>query len=228
VSRLKAGALALVVVAALAAGGAAAAVTPTPSQRAAIVQALRSEQGNVAIQKILISTTNPAYASMNWGFANGRLSAHNNSLLGRAGGAWKVLWARQAEQRADGACVYVPARVAHDLLHVTCPPASKLDARAATTAELARLEAGFLASRLTPYSKTSTGLTRACVSKLDPHWAGAVSSSPAGSRTFVWFKDGTRWLPVFESLVQAGSPPPPAVVLSLASCVGYNPADFGG
>jgi hypothetical protein len=225
---MKAGALALVVIAALVVGGAAAAVTPTPLQRTAIVQALRSEQGDVAIEKILISTSNPAYASLNWGFANGGLSSRNNSLLGRAGGSWKILWTRQAEQPADGACVYVPAPVAHDLLHVTCPPASKLHARATTSAEFALLRAGFLTSRLTPYSKTSTGLKHACVSKLNSHWAAAVAGSVSGSHTYVWFKQGKRWLPAFESLVEAGSPPPPAVVLSLASCVGYNPADFGG
>jgi hypothetical protein len=225
---MKAGALTLVAVAALAVGGATAAVTPTASQRTAIVQALRSEQGDVAIQRILISTSNPAYASMNWGFATGGLSSRNNSLLGRIGGTWKVLWTRQSEQPADGACVYVPAPVARDLLHVICPPAAKLHARSATSAELAGLKVGFLNSRLTPYSKTSTGLTHACISKLDARWAGAVSSSVSGSRTFIWFKQGARWAPVFESLVQSGSPPPPAVVLSLASCVGYNPADFGG
>ena len=222
---MKAGALALVVVAALAVGGAAAAVTPTPSQRTAIMQALRSEQGNVAIQKILISTSNPAYASMNWGFSNAGLSSRNNSGLGNQRGTWMVLWTRQSEQPADGACVYVPAPVAHDLLHVTCPPASKLHARAATASELALLKAGFLTSKLTPYAKSGTRLTRTCVSRLNPKWAAAAAVSIAGGHTFVWFNRGR---PAFESLVEAGPPPPPAVVLSLASCVGYNPADFGG
>jgi hypothetical protein len=222
---VKAGAVALVLVAALAAGGAAAAITPTAAQRLAITKALRGEQGDVAIQKILVSSANPAYASMNWGFANGGLSSLNNSVLGKTGGKWKVLWTREIEQPADGACVYVPARVAHDLLHVTCPAASKLHARAATAAELSVLRRGFLTSRLTPYSKTGTRLTHTCVSRVDPAWAGATAVSIAGGHTYVWFKNGR---PTFESLVQTGSPPPPAVVLSLASCVGYNPADFGG
>ncbi len=222
---MKAGALVLVVLTALAVGGAAAAVTPTPSQRTAIVQALRSQQGDVAIQKILISTSNPAYASLNWGFAAGGLSSRNNSLLARAGGSWKILWTRQSEQPADGACVYVPAPVAHDLLHVTCPPASKLHARVATASELALLKAGFLTSKLTPYAKTGTRLKRPCVSRLNPKWAAAAAVSIAGGHTYVWFNRGK---PAYESLVEAGPPPPPAVVLSLASCVGYNPADFGG
>jgi hypothetical protein len=222
---MKAGAIALIAVAALAVGGAAAAVTPTASQRIAITQALRSEQGDVAIQKILISSSNPSYASMNWGFANGGLSSRNNSVLGNLGGTWKVLWTREAEQPADGACVYVPAPVAHDLLHVTCPPASKLHARAATAAERAVLTKAFLTSKLTPYAKSGTRLKRLCVSRLNPKWASAAAVSIAGGHTYVWFDRGK---PVFESLVEAGPPPPPAVVLSLASCVGYNPADFGG
>jgi hypothetical protein len=222
---MKAGAIALIAVAALAVGGAAAAVTPTASQRIAITQALRSQQGDVAIQKILISSSNPAYASMNWGFANGGLSSRNNSVLGNQSGKWKVLWTREVEQPADGACVYVPAPVAHDLLHVTCPPASKLHARAATAAERTQLVRGFLTSKLTPYAKSGTRLTRTCVSRLDPKWAAASAVSIAGGHTYVWFKNAT---PAFESLVETGPPPPPAVVLSLASCVGYNPAEYGG
>ncbi len=73
--RAKAGATVLVLVAALAAGGVAAARTPTPSQKAAIIAAMRSEQGNVAIQKVLVSTANPSFAAMSWGFANNGFSA---------------------------------------------------------------------------------------------------------------------------------------------------------
>ena len=72
----------LAFVAALAAGGAAAARTPTPAQKAAITAAMRSEQGQVAIQKILISSVNPSFASMKWGFSNGGVSALHTSLLG--------------------------------------------------------------------------------------------------------------------------------------------------
>ena len=59
VMRLKAGAAVLVVLAALAAGGAAAARTPTPAQKAAIMAAFRSEQGDVAVQKVLVSLGRP-------------------------------------------------------------------------------------------------------------------------------------------------------------------------
>jgi hypothetical protein len=226
VIRVKLPAAVLVLVTALAVGGAAAARNPTPTQKAAITAALQSEQGDVAIQAITISTAKPGYASLNWGFANGGFSSQNNSLLMLAGKSWKVLWTRESEQPADGACVYVPAPVAHDLLHVSCPPAASLHARAATSAELTLIRSGFLKSNVTPYAKTSTGLTRTCISNVDHSWAGGVAGFQSGSSVYVFFRHTKGWTPVFESLLQQGPRPPAAVLLSLASCVGYNPADY--
>jgi hypothetical protein len=205
----------------------AAARTPTASQKAAIVAAFRQQQGDVAIQKVFVSTTDPSYASMDWGFANGGMTAHNNSVLALSQGSWKVVWTREIEEPADGVCVYVPAAVARDLLDVSCPPAAVLHARTATASELAQMKRSFLHSRVTPYAKNST-LSEACISKLDPRWAAAVSlSRVSGGTTYVWFSLGKRWHPVFESFAQLGAVPPHQVMLSLASCVGYNPADYG-
>ena len=66
----------------------------------------------MAIQKILISSADPGYAVMSWGFATGGITALHNSLLVRSGRTWKVLWTRDIEEPANGACVYVPAPVA--------------------------------------------------------------------------------------------------------------------
>ena len=225
VSRITVGALLAAALGTLLAGAAAAAHNPSPAQKAAIVAAFRREQGDVAIQAVVVSSANPGFASMNWGFANGGLSAYNNSVLALVGGKWRVLWTREAEQPADGACVHVPAAVAHELLDVSCPPAAKLHARAATAAEVAAFSKSFHSSTLTRYAKSSSGLGRVCVSKLDPAWAAAAASFPSGSSVYVWFRHRTV---AFESLVQAGAPPPPWVVLSLASCVGYNASEFGG
>src|SRR5882724_3481171 len=96
VMRVKAGAAVLTLLAALIVGGAAAARNPTPSQKAALTAALQNEQGEVAIGKILVSTANPGFASLSWGFANGGRSAVNNSVLGLAAGQWKVLWTRES------------------------------------------------------------------------------------------------------------------------------------
>jgi hypothetical protein len=225
--RARTGATILVLGLALALSAGAIARTPTAAQKAAIVAAFRQVQGNVAIQRVFVSSADPSYASMDWGFANNGFTAHNNSVLTRSGGTWKVVWTREIEEPADGACVYVPMAVARDLLGVSCPPAAVLHARTATVSELAQMKRSFLHSKVTPYAKTST-LSEACVSKLNPHWAAAVSlSRVSGGTTYVWFELGKKWRPVFESFAQLGSPPPHKVMLSLASCVGYNPADYG-
>jgi len=216
----------LVLVAALAAGGAAAARTPTPSQKAGIVAAMRSEQGKVAIQKVLVSTANPSFASMSWGFANEGVSALHSSLLGRSKGEWRVLWTRDLEAPADGACVYAPAPVAHDLFHVACPSPSALHARMANRTERNGILAGFRTSDLTPYARTALALSHVCVSRANRAWAGGVASFESGSTVYVFFKHTKGWRPVFESLLQQTPLPPSAIVLSLASCVGYNPADY--
>src|SRR4051812_32146047 len=106
--RLKAGAAVLVMVAALAAGGAAAARPPTPAQRSAIMEAFRSQQGDVAVQQMLVSSADPGYASIGWGYATHGYKALHDSVLGRRSGGWKILWTRDQEAPADGACVYVP------------------------------------------------------------------------------------------------------------------------
>ena len=224
--RVKAGAVVLTFVAALAAGGAAAARTPTPAQKAAITAAMRSEQGQVAIQKILISSVNPSFASMKWGFSNNGVSALHTSLLGLDGGAWKILWTRDLEAPADGACIYAPAPVARDLFHVSCPPPQVLHARAATVAERKAILTGFHSSEVTPYARTALALKHVCVSKVDGSWAGGLATFSSGSKVYVFFKHKKRWRPVFESLLQQTPLPPANVVLSLASCVGYNPADY--
>jgi hypothetical protein len=222
-----AGVATLAVIAALVVGGAAAAHEPTRAQKRAITAALRSQQGNVGIQKVLISSADPAYARIGWGFTNGGFAAQHDSVLGLAGGSWKVLWTRDVEAPADGACIYVPSAVARDLLQVRCPPAGELHARAATKVERALIDAGFHASVVTPYSKASTGLAHVCVSRASPTWAGAVANFTSGARVYIFFRHvGRRWTPTFESLLQQRTPPPQPVLLSLASCVGYNPSDY--
>src|ERR1700761_865693 len=170
--RARTGAAILVLGFALVLSAGAMARTPTASQKAAIVAAFRHVQGNVNIERIFVSKADPSYASMDWGFANGGLSAHNNSVLALDRGTWRVVWTREVEDPADGVCVYVPASVARDLLGVQCPPAAVLHARTATTSELAQMKRSFLRSSVTPYAKNST-LSEACVSKLDPRWAAA-------------------------------------------------------
>jgi hypothetical protein len=224
---MKAGAAVLVVAAALAAGGSAAARTPTHAQRSAILAAFRSQQGDVAVQRMRVSSADPGYAAIGWGFTTHGLAAQHDSVLGLSRGAWKILWTRDREAPADGLCVYVPAAVARDLLGVRCPPASLLRARRATQAEAKLIVRGFHHSNLTPYAHNSTGLRHVCVSSANQSWAGGVAEFDSGASIYVFFQHGgNRWQPRFESLLQQGPRPPAIVLLSLATCVGYNPSDY--
>jgi hypothetical protein len=181
----------------------------------------------VAVQKVLVSSADPGYASIGWGFAAGGMSALHDSVLGLTSGAWKVLWTRDKAAPADGACVYVPPAVAHDLLSVRCPPPAKLRARPAGRSELRLITRGFGHSDRTPYARTSTGLAHVCISRADATWAGAIAEFDSGARIYVFFHYGRKhWTPRFESLLQQGARPPALVLLSLASCVGFNPSDY--
>jgi hypothetical protein len=207
--------------------GAEAARRPSPIEQHGIIAALGGQQGDVAIRRVTVSSKSAAYASIEWGFANNGYSALNSSVLGRAGGAWRVLWTRELEQPADGACVFVPPLVARDLLRVTCPAPTILHARGATPAELASIRAGFRAGAITRCAASSR-LRRVCVSRLDARWAAVVAvSDVSGASRYVWFRRRARSEPTYDSMSTSGAPPP-AVVLSLASCVGYNPAEYGG
>ena len=96
----------------------------------------------------------------------------------------------------------------------------------ATAAERKGILAGFRSSDLTPYAKTALSLSHVCVSSANRSWAGGVASFESGSTVYVFFRHTKGWKPVFESLLQQTPLPPVAIVLSLASCVGYNPADY--
>ena len=120
---------------------------PTHAQRAALVASLRHAQGDVAVQTISVSKADSSYATIRWGFK----TATSDSLFHHAGGRWKVIWSRESERPADGACAFSPAKVVRELYGVKCPSEAALHARTATAAEQAALEASFRSSKLTPY-----------------------------------------------------------------------------
>jgi hypothetical protein len=220
--------LAVLLLAGATAASALGARPPSGSERRALTAALRAQQGSVAIGAIRVSSLDPGYARLDWGFANGGLSSRNTSVLARSAGSWRIVWTRESEQRADGACIYLPAPVAHELYGVGCPAAGLLRASPASAGQRAGLRAGLLASALTSVGRSATGLRHACISRLASGWAAAVARFPSGGSVVVFFDDVHGWKPVYVSLVAAGRLPPARVVLSLASCVGFNPADYEG
>jgi hypothetical protein len=69
--------------------------------------------------------------------------------------------------------------------------------------------------------------TTACVSRLNTAWAGAAASAPGNPAT-VWFhKIAGTWHSAYVD-IEPGTRPSHDVVLSLATCVGYNPSSYGG
>jgi hypothetical protein len=197
---------------------------PTHAQRAALLASFHAFQGAAAVQSISVSKADSTYATIRWGYK----AATNDSLFHHASGRWKVIWSRQSERPADGACAFAPAPVVRELYGVACPSEAALHARLASTAEQAALVASFHSSKLTPYWRDAVGLANVCVSRINPNWAAALAKYRSGSKSFIWFKRDGAWTVAAETLAGGGKLPPPRVVLSLASCVGYNAAEYEG
>jgi hypothetical protein len=197
---------------------------PTHAQRVALLVSLRHEQGDVAVQTISVSKADSTYASIRWGFK----TATSDSLFHHTGGRWKVIWSRESERPADGACAFSPAKVVLELYGVKCPSEAALHGRTATDAEKVALEASFRSSKLTPYWRDTHQLANQCISRVDSTWAAATATFRSGAKGVIWFKHGTRWTVARETLLNGGTKPPPRIVLSLASCAGYSAAEYEG
>jgi hypothetical protein len=197
---------------------------PTHAQRAALVASLRGAQGDVAVQTISVSKADSSYATIRWGFK----TATSDSLFHHAGGRWKVIWSRESERPADGACAFSPAKVVRELYGIKCPNEAALHARTATAAEHAALEASFRTSKLTPYWRDTHQLVNPCISRVDSTWAAATATFSSGAKGVIWFKHGSKWTVARETLFGGGTRPPPRIVLSLASCAGYSAAEYEG
>jgi hypothetical protein len=197
---------------------------PTHAQRAALVTSLRSAQGDVAVQTISVSKAESSYATIRWGFK----TATSDSLFHHVSGRWKVIWSRESERPADGACAFSPANVVRELYGIKCPSGAALHARTATAAEQAALEASFRSSKLTPYWRDTHQLVNPCVSRVDSTWAAATATFSSGAKGVIWFKHGSTWAVARETLFGGGTRPPPRIVLSLASCAGYSAAEYEG
>jgi len=197
---------------------------PTSAQRAALVASLRHEQGDVAVQTISVSKVDATYATIRWGFK----TATSDSLFHHGGGRWKVIWSRESERPADGACAFSPANVVLELYGVKCPSEAALHGRTATAAEVTALEASFRSSKLTAYWRDARPLTNVCISRVNSAWAGATATFRSVAKGVIWFKHGSKWTVVRETLLNSGTRPPPRIVLSLASCVGYSAAEYEG
>ena len=206
------------------AGARRPATAPETRVLRAAIERTQGTQLAVRIRRAFLSTVDSDFASVTW--TQGPAPAAV-SLLQRVKSRWVTIWGRRLGEKADGACAFAPAAVVTDLYSIRCPAWADLHARRATPAEAAQLERAVNGSAFTKIYAKSMQLVHICVSRRDPRYAAAEMAfhSTAG---FVWFRGTTTWSVRFESVARRGTLPPPAIVLSLASCVGYNAAEYGG
>jgi hypothetical protein len=208
-------------------GGAQAARVPNAAEARAVVEAVREHIGaRVAVASVRVSAVDPDFATVRWSRPT-TPRAHWVELYRRAAGRWTFVWGRPSAARAEGACAFVPAAVARELYGTHCPGARALHARPADAVETPLLESAFATSAAARTYAYRTHLRSLCVSRLNSEWA-AASTVLTETQGIVWFRRAGRWQVVYETLNELGIRPPRPIVLSLASCVGYNAAENGG
>jgi hypothetical protein len=204
------------------AANAAAKRIPTPVEHKAIINALVKVQGtHLRVQEVVVSTIDTRYASIRWSQV-----IEVTEILHRGTRGWTILWGHRGGEPSDGACAFAPRAVVADLYGVRCPSWAAVHGRVATRGERTHLVEAFRRSPLTRPYERSARVTRVCVSRADPRFAAAaIDLTSTGA--FVWFRRDP-WHVAFETVSSRGTLPSPRVVLSLASCVGYNAAQYGG
>lgn len=195
--------------------------SPTPHE-------LRNIKARISISGesyIRISTVNSSYVAIYWGHQGGRQAAEIDQIL--SGSRARFVYGFNPGQPRDGACAFAPATVVRDLLAVRCPTWRALHARAARATERDTIRAAFSRSPRTHRWAEHSRLIDICVSRLAPEWAAGDAAFPSTAGT-VWFRhQRRRWIPVYDTIDSQGALPPRAIVLSLASCTGYNAAEYG-
>jgi hypothetical protein len=208
------------------AGGAQAARVPAAESRA-VAAAVRAHTGApVVLAAVHVSSIARRFASVRWAYPTSP-SAHWVEVYRRDAGRWSFLWGRPSAAHGEGVCAFVPTAVAHELYGVRCPGPRALHARPADAAETSLLASAFTASAAARTYAYRTHLRSLCVSRLSSEWA-AASTVLTETQGVVWFRRSGRWQVVYETLNELGTRPPRPIVLSLASCVGYNAAENGG
>jgi hypothetical protein len=200
---------------------------PTKAELKSLTASLSRQNGGVAVtlskKLVSISTVLPGWAAV----GSGR-KPYAFSVFHRRGTQWVLVGDVVPPGKPfDGLCAYVPAPVVVDLFRIRCPPYRALHARRASLAVRKALTAALLAD---PFIRANGGpssrvrVWNLCVSRLDSHWAAANVAFPDTGLVSWLHQVAGRWH-VFLSWRLPY--PPRAPVLSLASCVGYNAAEFG-
>jgi hypothetical protein len=198
------------------------------AEERAVIAAVEATQGNDAdVDRVTVSTADPRYATVGYTYPTGAGPSPNYvDLYHLRRGTWTPLWGHDKGTSPDGACAYAPARVVRDLFEIGCPSDRALHAAKATPALERALRVALKESPWTTFP-TAPSLWNPCLSRLDPRWAATkVDLGSVGG--VVWFQRTHRWAVRYETVVIHGHLPPPAIVLSLASCVDYEASEYGG
>ena len=189
---------------------------------------MRFNYDSQPLRRVAVSSVEPGWGMVVFGV--GKLPADTQTVVVRRGGAaWTIAYAFNSNGPGDGACAFAPAAVVGDLLSIQCPPWPALHARHATPSELTLLRDAFRRSPLTRiYAQVKGGsFGGACISRLDAHWAAASVGFP-DTVVLMWFhRIEAGWTVVFENDTSHGTMPPRRIMLSLASCSGYNASGYG-
>ncbi|MGH3541239.1 MAG: hypothetical protein ACRDTO_02500 [Mycobacterium sp.] len=202
---------------------------PTKAEFDSLKASISRQNGGAAIT-LSPASVSVSTASARWLVVRTGVTPFASSVYRREGKQWHPVGdVVPAGKPADGLCAYAPASVIADLFRTHCPPYRALHARRAPQALRKELIDALLAD---PTIRADDGgdpsLVRswnACWSRLDPAWASIAIAFP-DTGLFAWFhRTGTERWRVFLSWRLPY--PPRAPVLALASCVGYNAAEFG-
>jgi hypothetical protein len=159
----------------------------------------------------------------------GTFSPHHRvvTLLRNLLGRWRRVYHVWPPSSPHGACALAPRAVVRNLYGDECVMSWRaLHGRAATGRDAAVLQRLVLLEFGVTTVTRETKIHRPCISRLDLHWAAGLAEYGVAPN---WFKRVRgRWRLVYAW----GSSPgrnrtPRAIILSLGSCVGYWPSDFG-
>jgi hypothetical protein len=193
---------------------------------AAVKAAFHVDQTDGEVVSVAFASHDRSYANVEWGSTH--LPVAQSSLYRLENRAWKGVFGFAKDESAVGACAFASPEIVRDLYDVDCPPARAVRARPAKGAEVEALRSAFQVSPLTEPYRSEARLTAFCVSRLDGAWAAGIAELPDTAGP-IWFQRAEQgWVVRYEDLGRQGNRPPADIVLSLASCSGYNAARYSG
>lgn len=202
---------------------ASAARAPTTHERTAILRAVDTFASVTIRARQIRVTTAGGWARV---VEAPEAPLTDDYLLHRVGGRWAVRGVVGRDEPKDGDCAYATRAAMRDLYRIRCPGWRALHARRVGRGEKRVLASVFMTDRRTSrYVPARAHLAYACVSRVNGRWAAAVAEFPDTGIVVFFHRTRSRWRVAY--IDRQGALPRRAIVLSLASCVGYSAAQYG-